>query len=124
MMTLLLWALIGIIFNVNNLNITVNLQPTVPSSQHRMSSPLLWGMMITVWQVSEAQTFCLPNCQCTAFVADCTLSFCEEQYETMVEVLILRGIMCKTQYDDLYRMRGRTKLELHNAKCTTLRNCE
>lgn len=130
MATFLPWGLLVWIITMNYYYFNINVihqqacPPVHSTSAPIMSSPLLWGIFIGVWQGSEAQRLCLPNCQCTTYVADCTLSFCDEQYEMMVDVLILRGTMCQNQYNQLYALKGRTKIELHNARCTTLRNCE
>lgn len=68
---------------------------------------------------------CLPNCVCGRFTADCLLTFCEEEYETQTELLILRGGMCKEQWDRLHLLSEDMHIELHNAQCPPdLPHCE
>lgn len=72
----------------------------------------------------QLPTLCLPNCECTPTVADCTLEFCGEDFEITYPKLILRGTICENQWTKLANLQGTVNLELHNARCRELLHCE
>lgn len=83
---------------------------------------LIWGMLHGAHGVHEPRSvdlprLCLSNCICGRFTAECMLTFCEQEYETTSEILILRGGMCHAQWDRLKHLPYATKVELHNARC-------
>ena len=72
----------------------------------------------------DLTSLCMPNCQCTEIVADCVLEYCEQEFEKSKSHLILRGPICPFQWKKLEDLEYHIHVELHNAKCRHLPNCE